>query len=216
MKKEKEEQESEQEQEDQEIDYSLLKDFDFAKNFLLDWGFRFKGIRKQKSVDFKALEEYFKKTKTVAILEQPTEFLYEHIERISGNLDLSGSKCKELNQIKEIGGWLDIEDSLVRSMSSLTKVGSYLNMSGTKIKKFEELTEIGGFLDCRDTLDIDFPKLQKVSGGIDLVGSKIKDFPELREVGGTIYMNCGKREEWVKIFRNRSRGDLAKKIVEVF
>jgi len=72
-------------------------------------------------------------------------------EIVGGNLDLGGTKVKDLGQLQSVGGSLYLRGSKIESLGQLKSVGGYLDLYGTKIESLGQLQSVGGDFDLRGT-----------------------------------------------------------------
>jgi hypothetical protein len=67
-------------------------------------------------------------------------------EIVGGNLDLGGTKVKDLGQLQSVGGSLYLRGSKIESLGQLKSVGGYLGLRGTEVKDLGQLKTVGGDL----------------------------------------------------------------------
>jgi len=67
-------------------------------------------------------------------------------DRVSGDLDLVGTKIQSLGNLQSVGGHLDLRETKIQSLGNLQSVGSHLDLGGTPIKDLGNLQSVGGYL----------------------------------------------------------------------
>jgi hypothetical protein len=112
---------------------------------------------------------------------------------ITDNLDLSESDIKSLGSLTSVGGYLVLSE--IEDLGNLTSVGGNLYMNRSTIKSLGNLTSVGGNLDLYESEIEDLGNLTSVGGYLDLTDtplSKKYTEEEIREsvkVGGKVYFN---------------------------
>jgi Leucine-rich repeat (LRR) protein len=89
---------------------------------------------------------------------------------------------------------LDIENTPIKSLGKLKRVGSSLYLSNSQIEDLGDLEEVGWDLRLKNTSIKSLGKLKRVCGGLDLSYSQIEDLGDLEEVGLSIYISKKQRE----------------------
>ena len=72
--------------------------------------------------------------------------------RCDGNLDLSGTNIKHLNNLVSVGGDLNLYKTPIKSLGSLQSVGGYLDLCGTPLAKKYTKEQIRKIIDVKDDI----------------------------------------------------------------
>ena len=95
-------------------------------------------------------------------------------DRVSGDLDLVGTKIQSLGNLQSVGGHLNLRRTPIKDLGNLQSVGGYLYLWGTPIKSLGNLQSVGGSLDLGGT-----PMSKKYSE---------QEIRQMVQVNGDIYL----------------------------
>ena len=87
---------------------------------------------------------------------------------ITGDLNLSESNIESLGTLTSVGGNLDLYKSNIKSLGNLTSVGGSLDLSESKVESLGNLTSVGGSLGLSGTPIKSLGNLTSVGGNLDL------------------------------------------------
>jgi hypothetical protein len=110
-------------------------------------------------------------------------------EVIEGDLDLSNNKfITDLGNIREVGGYLDLRNSSIKSLSKLEKVEGRLDLEDSQIEDLANLKYVGRYFSAYNTPLKSLKNLEYVGGHLSLTSSQIEDLGNLKFVGGDLYL----------------------------
>ena len=86
-----------------------------------------------------------------------------------GDLDLDNAPIDSLpNSLTKVGGYLDLENTLITSLPDNLKVGGGLYLNKTKITSLPDNLQVGGNFDLEDIKITSLPDNLKVGGYLNL------------------------------------------------
>jgi hypothetical protein len=106
---------------------------------------------------------------------------------ITDNLSLFLVETNQfLGNLTSVEGWVDLEESGIKSLGNLTSVGGSFNWAYCNIKSLGNLTSVGGHLFLYRSKLEDLGNLTSVGGDLGLTDSSIEDLGKLKYVGGDL------------------------------
>jgi hypothetical protein len=95
-----------------------------------------------------------------------------NLEKVNGYLDLENTSIKSLGNLKEVSDYLYLYDVPIKSLGNLEKVGDCLNLENTPIESLGNLEEVGSNLWLRNTSIESLGNLKHVGGRIHISKSQ--------------------------------------------
>ncbi|MDA3879818.1 MAG: hypothetical protein PF436_05460 [Prolixibacteraceae bacterium] len=148
-----------------------------------------------KTIKEKKLEVALLKEKLERISGKKITFEEKENILVPRNLDNRDEKHKQkiykLLQQKVYNGDLDLSNLPfeLEDLGNLEKVNGYLDLDDTPIKSLGNLEKVTGSLWLENTLIKSLGNLKEVNGNLDLSNIFITDLGNLKEVGGKIYIS---------------------------
>jgi hypothetical protein len=136
------------------------------------------------SISGEELEELIRKTGATSI----------PFDRVSGDLNLVGTKIQSLGNLQNVGGYLDLRETPIKDLGNLQSVGGDLDLRETKIQSLGNLQSVGSHLYLYGTKIQSLGNLQSVGGYLYLVGTPIskkyseEQIRQMVQVNGNIYL----------------------------
>ena len=115
------------------------------------------------------------------------EVLNNQIKVLGGWLDLRGTNITQLPDNLTVGGWLDLSGTNITQLPDNLTVGGSLELRGTNITQLPDNFTVGGWLDLRGANITQLPDNLTVGGLLDLRGTNITQLPDNLMVQGSIY-----------------------------
>lgn len=146
------------------------------------------GIKCNKLPDGKRLiiQEYRQpnRTSTFADLEIDEDKLLENVVGVVGDMNFDRSKATSVKNLKSIGGHLKAV-GLKRDIdfSSLTSVGTNLDISGSKIQAMPKLKYIGSWAYFDGSAISNLDSLETVKSWLSLDGTNVTELPSIDYIG---------------------------------
>lgn len=109
------------------------------------------------------------------------------VKKIKGDLKCHDSKLSDLGALRIIGGSGYLEGSKVERLKYLTKVGKDLNLSNSDVRRLDYLIEVGGDLHLEGSAfeKTGKPKVKQKDGSV----KTLPKFENLERVGGHIFLS---------------------------
>jgi hypothetical protein len=114
----------------------------------------------------------------------------DNLEYVGHYLQLSTTPIKDFNKLKYVGGYVNLWGvETFETLGDLEEVGEFVKLSETNIKSLGKLKKVGEYLDVQNTDIRTLGDLEYVGGNLYIsYCEKLNSFGELTYVGGGISM----------------------------
>jgi hypothetical protein len=123
------------------------------------------------------------------------EKLPPNLEYAFCSLNLQNTPIKSLGKLKRVGGYLFLSYSQIEDLGDLEEVGMSLDLIDTPIKSLGKLKRVGGGLYLSYSQIEDLGDLEEVGMSLDLIDTPIKSLGKLKRVGGDLYLSNSQIED---------------------
>jgi hypothetical protein len=116
-----------------------------------------------------------------------TQELFNHIKEIGSWIDLNDSQITSLGKLESIGGYADFSDSQITSLGNLKRIGGFAFFIRSQIKSLGNLKSIANDAFFNESHITSLGNLKSIGRNADFKDSKINDLGNLKSIGGDAY-----------------------------
>ena len=113
----------------------------------------------------------------------------ENLKTIGGDIELHNSKIKKLNKLETIGQDAEFSTSIIEELPNLKSIGRNANFFPSKIKNLSKLETIGRDAKFYRSEDVNLDSLVSIGKYANFIDSKVSKLPNLKSIGGNAEFN---------------------------
>ena len=150
------------------------------------------------------VDEKLKSLRSLTTIKGNADFLntgdinLENLKVVGGDLEMHNSKIKKLDKLETIGQDADFAGSIVEELPNLKSIGRNAIFWPSKIRNLSKLETIGRDANFYKSEDVNLENLVSIGRYANFTNSKVTALPKLREIGG----NCEFMESSISDLNN--------------